>query len=224
MPAISYTAILSDRQRSGRTPHVRVEATSKLVARDVSFWYGPKQALFDINLAIPERSVMALIGPSGCGKSTVRCGCLNRMNDLVPTSRLPPAGPRPAIDGQDIYDPRIDPVVTLRRTGRHGLPAAEPRSRSRVIHRNVAFGLRLERAEQPRQRRLTRTRASAACARAALWDEVKDRLDDQAGNLSGGQQPEAVHRPGAGHRPRGAADGRTGQRPRPEKHEPPSKT
>ncbi|MFO0843931.1 MAG: phosphate ABC transporter ATP-binding protein PstB [Gemmataceae bacterium] len=178
MPAISYTAILTDRQRSGRTPRVRVEATSKLVARNVSFWYGPKQALFDIDLAVPERSVMALIGPSGCGKSTF-LRLLNRMNDLVPTARFEG---EVLLDGKDIYGPRTD-VVTLRR--RVGMVFQKSTTFPKSIFENVVFGPRIAGVTN-------RAELQGICERglkaAALWDEVKDRLDDQAGNLSGGQQ------------------------------------
>jgi phosphate transport system ATP-binding protein len=178
MAAISYTAILTDRQRSGRTPQVRVEATSKLVARDVSFWYGAKQALFDINLAVPERSVMALIGPSGCGKSTF-LRLMNRMNDVIPASRFQGSI---QLDAADIYGPRTD-VVTLRR--RVGMVFQKSTAFPKSIFENVVFGPRIAGLNN----RAALQEICERCLRsAALWDEVKDRLDDQAGNLSGGQQ------------------------------------
>src|SRR5689334_25170139 len=113
MPAISYEAILHQRQRAGREPQVQQGGRSKLVARAVSFWYGPKQALFDVSLDVAERSVTALIGPSGCGKSTF-LRVFNRMNDLIPSARL--AG-GVLLDGKDIYARGTDLVTLRRRVG-----------------------------------------------------------------------------------------------------------
>src|SRR5262249_50480527 len=113
MPAISYQAIITQRQRAGREPQAQEGGRSKLAARGGSFWYGPKQALFDVHLDVPERSVLALIGPSGCGKSTF-LRLLNRMNDLIPTARHEG---RIELDGKDIYAPGTDLVTLRRRVG-----------------------------------------------------------------------------------------------------------
>src|SRR5262245_64553257 len=136
MATLSYSAILTDRQRSGRVPHVRDGTRNKLVARDVSFWYGPKQALFDITLSIPERSVMALIGPSGCGKSTF-LRMLNRMNDLIPTARH---FGNVLLDDRDIYSPGTD-LVTLRR--RVGTVFQKSTTFPNSVFENVVFGPRI---------------------------------------------------------------------------------
>ncbi len=178
MATISFSSILHDRQRNGRMPVVCQKATNKLVAKNVSFWYGSKQALFDINLTIPERSVMALIGPSGCGKSTF-LRLLNRMNDLIPSARVRGSV---QLDGQDIYGPGTD-VVRLRR--RVGMVFQKSTAFPKSIYENVVFGPRIAGIHQ-------RSILDEICERclqaAALWDEVKDRLQDQASNLSGGQQ------------------------------------
>jgi phosphate transport system ATP-binding protein len=150
----------------------------KIQSRDVSFFYGAKQALFNITLTLPERRVTALIGPSGCGKSTF-LRTLNRMNDLVPGQLL--TG-KVLIDGVDIYDPRID-VVELRK--RVGMVFQKSNPFPRSVYDNVAYGPRLAGR---------RTRADLdeiveqSLTRAALWPEVKDRLRDSALALSGGQQ------------------------------------
>lgn len=178
MAPISYTAILTDRQRSGRTPQLREEAAEKIVARQASFWYGAKQALFDITLSIRERSVMALIGPSGCGKSTF-LRLLNRMNDLIPAARFQGSV---QFDGRDIYAGDTD-LVTLRR--RVGMVFQKSTAFPKSIFENVVFGPRIAGIQQ----RQVLLEICERCLRAAaLWDEVKDRLDEQAGNLSGGQQ------------------------------------
>ncbi|MFO0876017.1 MAG: phosphate ABC transporter ATP-binding protein PstB [Gemmataceae bacterium] len=178
MSTLSYSAIITQRQRAGRTPQVQGGASIKLAAQNVAFWYGIKQVLFDITLAVPERSVMALIGPSGCGKSTF-LRLINRMNDLIPDTRI-----RGSIllDGKDIYAPRND-LVTLRR--RVGMVFQKSTAFPKSIFENVVFGPRIAGLND-------RTALAEICERclkaAALWDEVKDRLEDQAGNLSGGQQ------------------------------------
>jgi phosphate transport system ATP-binding protein len=178
MSAISYSAIITQRQQAGREPQVQQGSRDKLIASNVSFWYGAKQALFDIDLLIPERSVMALIGPSGCGKSTF-LRVLNRMNDLIPTARI---SGKVCLDGKDIYAPGTD-LVTLRR--RVGMVFQKSTAFPKSIFENVVFGPRI--AGVGRRADLCEI-AERCLQEAALWDEVKDRLDDQAGNLSGGQQ------------------------------------
>ena len=145
---------------------------------DLDFFYGKTQALFDVSLAVPEKSVTALIGPSGCGKSTF-LRCLNRMNDLIPDTRVEG---KVLLDGEDVYTGGTD-VVTLRR--RVGLVFQKSNPFPKSIFENVAYGLRINgigrRSELPE-------RVENALKRAALWDEVKDRLRTPALSLSGGQQ------------------------------------
>jgi len=144
----------------------------------LNFWYGPKQALYDISLAIPEKSVTAFIGPSGCGKSTY-LRCLNRMNDIIPDTRVEG---EVLLDGRDIYGAGTD-IVDLRRQVGMVFQKSNPFPKS--IFDNVAYGPRINgmysKAELPQ-------RVEQALRRSALWDEVKDRLNTSALGLSGGQQ------------------------------------
>jgi phosphate transport system ATP-binding protein len=178
MSTISFTAIMTQRQRVGREPQVQEDVRNKFIAEDISLWYGAKQALFDVSLTIPERSVMALIGPSGCGKSTF-LRQLNRMNDLIPSARYEGAI---RLDGKDIFAPGTD-LVTLRR--RVGMVFQKSTAFPKSIFENVVFGPRIARVSKPA---LLMEICERCLKAAALWDEVKDRLYDQAGTLSGGQQ------------------------------------
>jgi phosphate transport system ATP-binding protein len=148
------------------------------VLAGLNCFYGATQVVHDVSLAIPAQGVTAFIGPSGCGKSTI-LRCLNRMNDVVPGFTL--AG-RVLLDGDDVNAPDADPVRLRRRVGMV-FQRSNPFPSS--IFDNVAYGLRLHRT-------LTRARleiaVEGALRAAALWDEVKDRLDAPAGALSGGQQ------------------------------------
>src|SRR5271165_6368370 len=112
MSTLTYSAILSERSENGREITHRVGAQTKFEVKGLTFWYGAKQSLWDVNLTVPERSVMALIGPSGCGKSTF-LRVLNRMNDLIESTRH--VG-EVKLDGVDIYD-RVDLVDLRRRVG-----------------------------------------------------------------------------------------------------------
>jgi phosphate transport system ATP-binding protein len=162
---------------NGREPSNVPGVSSKFEVRHLSFWYGAKQALFDISLQIPERSVMALIGPSGCGKSTF-LRALNRMNDLIEGSRH--TGDI-LLDGEDIYGRAVN-LVDLRR--RVGMVFQKSNPFPKSIYENVVFGPRV--AGVRNKARLHEI--CEHCLRgAALWEEVKDRLDDSALNLSGGQ-------------------------------------
>jgi phosphate transport system ATP-binding protein len=153
-------------------------AGEKFAVRGVNFWYGSKQALFDIDLSVPERSVVAFIGPSGCGKSTL-LRLLNRMNDLIEGTRL--TG-QVLLDGQSIYG-RSQDVVELRR--RVGMVFQKSNPFPKSIYENVAYGPRI--AGERNRARLDEI--VARCLRqAALWNEVKDRLGASALELSGGQQ------------------------------------
>jgi phosphate transport system ATP-binding protein len=153
-------------------------ATEKIAVENVNFWYGVKQALFDISLAIPARSVAALIGPSGCGKSTL-LRLLNRMNDLLGGTRLTGAV---RLEGQDIYARGTD-VVDLRR--RVGMVFQKSNPFPKSIYENVAFGPRV--AGERTRARLDYL-VERSLKQAALWPEVKDRLHASALELSGGQQ------------------------------------
>jgi phosphate transport system ATP-binding protein len=145
----------------------------------VDFFYGAKQALHNIHLNIPEKLVTAFIGPSGCGKSTL-LRCFNRMNDLVDGTRIAKGQIR--ISGVDIYNPEVD-VIELRKKVGMVFQKSNPFPKS--IYENVIFGLRLQGVND--KRRLDEV--VEKCLRgAALWDEVKDRLNDSALGLSGGQQ------------------------------------
>ncbi|MBG0775125.1 MAG: phosphate ABC transporter ATP-binding protein [Desulfovibrionaceae bacterium] len=150
----------------------------KMYARNLDFYYGDFKALHDVNLDFGENEVTALIGPSGCGKSTF-LRCLNRMNDLIPISRVEGAI---LLDGDDIYAPRVD-VVQLRR--RVGMVFQKPNPFPKTIFENVAYGLRVNGV---RDKQYIAARVEESLQRAALWDEVKDRLHSSALGLSGGQQ------------------------------------
>jgi phosphate transport system ATP-binding protein len=147
--------------------------------REVSVFYGAKQALKNVTLDVARRQVLAMIGPSGCGKSTF-LRCLNRMNDTIPGARVTGSI---KLDGRDIYDERQD-AAQLR--ARIGMVFQKPNPFPKSIYDNVAYG--------PRIHGLARSRAQlddivcTSLTRAGLWDEVKDRLSSPGTGLSGGQQ------------------------------------
>jgi len=153
-----------------------------LSLRDLKLFYGKEQALKGVNLEIPEKRVTAFIGPSGCGKSTL-LRCINRMNDLIDTCRIEG---RLLLDGEDIYAPSVD-VAELRR--RVGMVFQKPNPFPKSIYENVAFGLRIQGVNN---RRVLDEVVETSLKRAALWDEVKDRLQENAFSLSGGQQQRLV--------------------------------
>jgi phosphate transport system ATP-binding protein len=142
------------------------------------FWYGRTQALHDISMAITPRAVTALIGPSGCGKSTF-LRSINRLQELIPGAR---ASGEIRLDEEDIYAKRVD-VVTLRQ--RVGMVFQRWNPFPKTIYENVAYGPRIN--ASPKRQDLD-TIVESSLRRAALWDEVKDRLRDSALTLSGGQQ------------------------------------
>jgi len=150
----------------------------KIRTRHLSFFYGAAQALFDINLDIPARQVTALIGPSGCGKSTF-LRTLNRMNEIIDGTRL--TG-EITIDGADIYAPDMD-VIDLRR--RVGMVFQKSNPFPKPIFENIAYGPRIH---GTRKHEALVPIVERSLKRAALWDEVSDRLDQSAMQLSGGQQ------------------------------------
>jgi len=150
----------------------------KIQIVSLDFYYGDAIALKNITLDIQVRKVTALIGPSGCGKSTL-LRCLNRMNDLIPISRVEG---EIRLDGYNIYAPKVD-VVSLRR--RVGMVFQKPNPFPKTVFENVAYGLRVN---GERNRSVLSGRVEESLKRAALWEEVKDRLHDTALGLSGGQQ------------------------------------
>jgi phosphate transport system ATP-binding protein len=152
---------------------------TKISIRNMNFYYGSQQALFDVSLDIEERVVTAFIGPSGCGKSTF-IRTLNRMNDVIPGTRVEG---KVLIDGQDIYAPGTD-VVELRR--RVGMVFQKSNPFPKSIFDNVAYGLKINRLTNSSSE--LAERVEQALQDAALWDEVKDRLKTSALSLSGGQQ------------------------------------
>jgi len=164
--------------RFGETPLVvNREADTKIDVRHVNFYYGEKQALYDVTLPIRERQVTALIGPSGCGKTTF-LRTLNRMNDLIPKTRTEGEA---MLDGENIYDKAVD-VVSLRQRVGMVFQRANPFPQS--IFENVAYGLRIQRKPGKEIEEIV----EQSLRGAALWDEVKDRLKASALGLSGGQQ------------------------------------
>ncbi len=158
------------------------ELKEALRVEALNLHYGDKQALNDINLVIPERQVTAFIGPSGCGKSTL-LRCFNRMNDLVDGVRIDGGV---TLYGEDIYARDVN-VADLRR--RIGMVFQRPNPFPKSIYENVAYGLRLLGV---RSRRTLDKVIEKSLKAAALWDEVKDRLDESALGLSGGQQQRLV--------------------------------
>ena len=164
--------VVSDKPIAATTP-------TRISVKDVNAFYGQKQALFDVNIEIPDNAVTAFIGASGCGKSTL-LRCLNRMNDTIPGARVDGAI---RMDGIDINSPAVDPVQVRTRIG---MVFQKPNPFPMSIYDNIAYG--------PRTHKLATTKADLdaivekSLRGAALWDEVKDRLTSSAIYLSVGQQ------------------------------------
>ena len=154
------------------------ELKTAIALEQVSVWYGKAQAIKQVTMQIPERRVTALIGPSGCGKSTL-IRCLNRLNDLVESLRIEG---NILLNGEDIFDPALD-VIDLRK--RVGMVFQKSNPFPKSIYENAAYGLRVD--GEHRREVLDRV-VEESLKRAALWDEVKDRLHSNALRLSGGQQ------------------------------------
>jgi phosphate transport system ATP-binding protein len=164
-------------------PTAALTAATRIKIQDVNAFYGEKQALFGVNLEVPDNAITAFIGASGCGKSTL-LRCLNRMNDTIPGARVEG---RILMDGTDINGPEIDPVQVRTRIG---MVFQKPNPFPISIYENIAYG--------PRTHKLTSSKAELddlverSLRRAALWDEVKDRLGKPGLGLSGGQQQRLV--------------------------------
>ena len=151
----------------------------KITSKGVSVFYGDKQALFDIDLNIAEKQVTAMIGPSGCGKSTF-LRCLNRMNDVIDICRVQGSI---EMDGQNIYDKSVD-VVQLRE--KVGMVFQKPNPFPKSIYENVSYGPTIHGIAKDKTHMDEIVERSLK--KAALWEEVKDRLDQPGTGLSGGQQ------------------------------------
>jgi phosphate transport system ATP-binding protein len=153
--------------------------TNKMTARKVQVHYGTNHAIKDVDVDILDKTVTAFIGPSGCGKSTF-LRCLNRMNDTIAICKV---SGELLLEGENIYDPRVDPVQLRAKVG---MVFQKPNPFPKSIYDNVAYG--------PRIHGLTRNKAEldgiveSCLKKAALWNEVKDRLDAPGTGLSGGQQ------------------------------------
>ncbi|HEX6816320.1 MAG TPA: phosphate ABC transporter ATP-binding protein PstB [Gemmatimonadaceae bacterium] len=175
----SELAGLADARPANAEPAVTPERT-RLAAESLNAWFGSIHAVHDISLPVLEGSVMAIIGPSGCGKSTF-LRCLNRMHETVPTGRV---SGRVLLDGADIYDSGVNAIAVRKHIGMvFQRPTPFP---TMSIRDNVAAGLRV--IDGRVSGRETEDIVESALRRAALWDEVKDRLGASALALSGGQQ------------------------------------
>nr|WP_092657116.1 phosphate ABC transporter ATP-binding protein PstB [Halorientalis persicus] len=184
------TAGESEEQVRDEWTDYRFDAPAKLSVEDLDVWYGDDHALKDVSMEIPEESVTALIGPSGCGKSTY-LRCLNRMNDRIKAARIEGSV---ELDGMEIYDPNTN-LVELRK--RIGMVFQSPNPFPKSIRDNISYGPRKHgdinkgllarlfgRDDSEKEAELV----ERSLRQAALWDEVNDRLDDNALGLSGGQQ------------------------------------
>ncbi len=155
---------------------MEIKGQAALETRNLSVFYGDSQAVKTISLPVPRNRVVAFIGPSGCGKSTL-LRCFNRMNDLIPVARVEG---EVLFHGANLYDPEIDPVEVRRRIG---MVFQKPNPFPKTIYENIAFGLKINGYQGDLDEQVEKSLRSAA-----LWDEVKDRLQDSALGLSGGQQ------------------------------------
>jgi phosphate transport system ATP-binding protein len=174
------TVRISVQQKRGNLPAPQQEVASTrspvLRIRDLNVFYGVFHAVKDVDMDIPQNAITSFIGPSGCGKSTV-LRCINRMNDLIPTARVEGTV---EYHGQDVNSRGVDPVEVRRRIG---MVFQRPNPFPKSIHENVAWGARINGYKGDMQDLVQR-----CLERAALWDEVKDKLKDSGLSLSGGQQ------------------------------------
>ncbi|MEI8572457.1 phosphate ABC transporter ATP-binding protein [Methylomonas sp. WH-1] len=171
---------ISALKREDRKSVEQLETCIKV--ENLDLFYGQKQALHGVNMEMPRKKVTAYIGPSGCGKSTL-LRCINRMNDLVDGVSIKG---KILLDGEDIYDKSVN-VAALRR--RVGMVFQKPNPFPKTIYENVAYGLRIQGIND---RRILDEVVEKSLRGAALWDEMKDRLNDNALGMSGGQQQRLV--------------------------------
>jgi len=150
----------------------------KIVTKDLNLYYGNKQALKNITLNIPDKRVTAFIGPSGCGKSTF-LRVLNRMNDLIDNVKIEG---EVSVDGVNIYDKNID-VVNLRKN--IGMVFQKSNLFPKTIYENIVYGPKINGIND---KKTLNEIVERTCVQSAIWDEVKDRLNENALSLSGGQQ------------------------------------
>ena len=174
--AIDMSSVLRD--KGNQNQHNETCITVK----DLNLFYGSKQALHGINMEMSKKKVTAFIGPSGCGKSTL-LRCINRMNDLVDSARIEG---QILLDNENIYDKSVN-VAALRR--RVGMVFQKPNPFPKSIFENVAYGLRIQGIND---KRILEETVEKSLRGAALWDEMKDRLNDNALGMSGGQQQRLV--------------------------------
>jgi len=178
---ITHGINLDDLQRERARLDIESEEIA-LTVEDLNLFYGDSQALNNISIKIPKNRVTAFIGPSGCGKSTL-LRCMNRMNDLIDTVRI---DGKIKLYGENIFDKSVN-VSDLRR--RVGMVFQKPNPFPKTIYENVAYGLRIQGINT---RRVLDEAVEKALCGAALWDEVKDRLHENAMGMSGGQQQRLV--------------------------------
>jgi phosphate transport system ATP-binding protein len=170
VPGVDVSAVAEDRQDR------RAESGATIFElKDLTVRYSGQPAVKDVSMDIHENEITALIGPSGCGKSTL-IRCFNRMNDLIPAATIEG---HCYYHGHDLYSPEVDPVEVRKRIG---MVFQKPNPFPKSIFDNIAFGPRVLGMEDVEQR------VEGALRAAALWDEVKDRLDQNAYGMSGGQQ------------------------------------
>ena len=158
---------------------LKVDQYIKISAKHLNVFYGEKQALFDVSLDINQNEVTALIGPSGCGKSTF-IRCINRMNDVIDICKI---NGEISIDGKNIYEPNVD-IVSLRE--RVGMVFQKPNPFPKSIYENVAYGPKIHGIAENKDE--LDSIVENSLKKAALWNEVKDRLQEPGTGLSGGQQ------------------------------------
>ncbi|HEY8095642.1 MAG TPA: phosphate ABC transporter ATP-binding protein PstB [Methylobacter sp.] len=174
--AIDVSSILRDQKNNGEPNETCIKV------ENLNLFYAQKQALHNVSMEMPKKKVTAYIGPSGCGKSTL-LRCINRMNDLVDNVTI---DGKVLLDNENIYDKTVN-VAALRR--RVGMVFQKPNPFPKSIFENVTYGLRIQGIND---KRILEETVENALRGAALWDEVKDRLNDNALGLSGGQQQRLV--------------------------------
>ena len=175
-PAVDVSGVREARRRDGKTSKRGLEAAGTIFdIQRLNAYYDGNRAVADVDLEIAKNEITALIGPSGCGKSTL-IRCLNRMNDLIPSATV--TG-HVQYHGEDLYGPNVDPVEVRKRIG---MVFQKPNPFPKSIFDNVAFGPRILGMDN------IEDRVKSALEHAALWEEVKNRLESNAFGMSGGQQ------------------------------------